>query len=156
MMMVLLDNAATAMTGFQPHPGTAFDAVGNAAPVIDAEKLCQGIGCKVVVSDPFDIKGTTEKLLQLLKEDGVRVLILRRKCELVRMREERRYPYKVWVDGEKCRGDKCGYCTKVFKCPGLPWDMETGKAQIQQAVCSGCGVCVDICPFGAIAREEPA
>ncbi|GAH62504.1 unnamed protein product, partial [marine sediment metagenome] len=123
---------------------------------IDAVKLCQSLGCKVVVTDPFDIKGTTNKLIQLLKEDGVKVLIMRRKCELVRMREERKHPYKVWVDTEKCRGEDCGFCTKSFKCPGLPWDIETGKAQINEAVCSGCGVCVDICPFGAIVSEEVA
>ncbi len=156
MVMVLLDNRTTAMTGFQSHPGTAFDAMENAAPTIDAAKFCRSLGCKVVVTDPFDIKGTTDTLLQLMKEDGVKVLIMQRKCELVRMREERRYPYKVWVDVEKCRGEKCGFCTKSFRCPGLLWDIETGKAQINEAVCCGCGVCVDICPFGAIVREEAA
>jgi len=154
MVMVLLDNSATAMTGFQSHPGTAFDAMGNTAPAIDSAKFCQSLGCKVVVTDPFDIKGTTNKLLQLLKEDGVKVLIMRRKCELLRMREERKYPYTVWVDIEKCRGEDCGFCTKSFKCPGLPWDIETEKALINEAVCSGCGVCIEICPFGAIIREE--
>jgi indolepyruvate ferredoxin oxidoreductase alpha subunit len=154
MVMVVLDNSATAMTGFQPHPGTATDAMGNIAPAIDIVRFCEGLGCKVVVTDPFNIKGTTSKLLGLLKEEGVKVLIMRRKCELIRMREERKYPYKVWVDVEKCRGEKCGFCTKSFKCPGLPWDIETGKAVINEAICSGCGVCVDICPFGAILREE--
>ncbi len=156
MVMVVLDNNATAMTGFQSHPGTTFDAVGNAAPAIDLAQLCQSLGCKVVITDPFDIKGTTDKLRQLLKEDGVKVMVMRRKCELVRMREERKYPYKVWVDTEKCRGEDCGFCTKTFKCPALPWDVETGKVQISKAVCSACGVCVDICPFGAIVREEIA
>ncbi len=107
-----------------------------------------------MVTDPFDIKGTTDQLLQLLKEDGVKVLIMRRKCELVRMREERKYPYTVWIDIDKCRGEDCAFCTKSFKCPALPWDIATGKAQINEAVCCGCGVCVDICPFGAIVREE--
>jgi indolepyruvate ferredoxin oxidoreductase alpha subunit len=156
MVMVLLDNRATAMTGFQSHPGVAFDAVGNEAPAIDAAELCRGLGCQVVVSDPFDLKGTTDKLLGLLKEDGVKVLIMRRVCELVRMREERKDPFKVWVDLEACRGQKCGYCVRVFKCPGLPWEKDTGKARIDAAVCCGCGVCVEICPYGAIIREEIA
>jgi len=156
MVMVVLDNSATAMTGFQPHPGTASDAMGDIAPAIDIARFCEGLGLKVAVTDPFDIKGTTGKLLGLLKEEGVKVLIMRRKCELVRMREERKHPYKVWVDAEKCRGEKCGFCTKSFKCPGLPWDIETEKAIINEAVCSGCGVCVDICPYGAIMKEEVA
>ena len=154
MALIVLDNRATAMTGFQSHPGTAFDAMGNKAPAIDMANLCQSLGCKVVITDPFDIKGTTAKLRRLLKEDKVKVLIMRRTCELVRMREEKKPPYTVWVDAEKCRGEKCGFCTRSFKCPALPWDIETEKAVINKAVCSGCGVCVDICPFGAIVKQE--
>ena len=156
MVMVVLDNRATAMTGFQSHPGTTFDAMGNKAPAIDVANLCQSLGCQVVVTDPFDIKGTTDKLLKLLKEDGVKVLIMRRTCELVRMREEKKPPYTVWVDAEKCRGEECGFCTRSFKCPALPWDIKTQKAQINKAVCCGCGVCVDICPYGAIMKQEAA
>jgi indolepyruvate ferredoxin oxidoreductase alpha subunit len=155
MIMVLLDNRSTAMTGFQPHPGTEFNATGDPAPAVDVEKLCQSLGCQVVVSDPFDIEGSTQKLRHLMKEkDGVRILILRRTCELIRMRKERKHPYRVWVDTEKCRGETCAFCTRMYKCPGLVWDRELGKAQILEAVCPGCGVCVDICPFGAIHREK--
>jgi indolepyruvate ferredoxin oxidoreductase alpha subunit len=154
MVMIVLDNRATAMTGFQSHPGTAFDAMGNTAPAIDVANLCQSLGCRVVITDPFEIKDTTDKIQQLLKEDGVKVLIMRRTCELVRMREEKKPPFTVWVDAEKCRGEDCGFCTKSFKCPALPWDIETEKAIINKAICSGCGVCVDICPFGAIVKQE--
>ena len=154
MVMIVLDNRATAMTGFQSHPGTAFDAMGNTAPAIDVANLCQSLGCRVVITDPFEIKDTTDKIQQLLKEDGVKVLIMRRTCELVRMREEKKPPFTVWVDAEKCRGEDCGFCTKSFKCPALPWDIETEKARINKAICSGCGVCVDICPFGAIVKQE--
>jgi indolepyruvate ferredoxin oxidoreductase alpha subunit len=70
------------------------------------------------------------------------------------MREEKKHPYRVWVDTENCTGEKCTFCTRMYKCPGLVWDREAGKAQIMEAVCTGCGVCVDICPFGAIQREK--
>lgn len=157
MIMVLLDNRSTAMTGFQPHPGTGFNATGDPAPVVEVEKLCQSLECKVVVSDPFDIEDSAKKLRLLMKEeDGVRILILRRACELIRMREEKKHPYRVWIDAEKCTGEKCAVCTKMYKCPGLVWDGKMGKAQIMEAVCPGCGVCTDICPFGAIQREETA
>lgn len=156
MVLVLLDNSATAMTGFQPHPGTKTDILGEAAPVISTEAICRSIGCHVEVSDPFDIKGTTAKLLRLMKEDGTKVMIMRRICELIRMKEERTFPFKVWIDAEKCRGEKCSFCTRFFKCPALPWDRETGKAVIDEATCVGCGVCVEICPPGAIFREVTA
>ncbi len=156
MVLVLLDNSATAMTGFQPHPGTETNIMGEAAPVISAEAICRSMGCHVEVSDPFDIQDTTAKMRQLMKEDGAKVMIMRRVCELVRMRQEKKYPFKVWVDAEKCRGEKCSFCTRFFKCPALPWDRETGKAVIDEATCVGCGVCVEICPPGAICKEVRA
>jgi indolepyruvate ferredoxin oxidoreductase alpha subunit len=155
MTLLILDNSTTAMTGFQPHPGTEHTATGDAATVIDMEALCRTLGCRVEVRDPFDIKETSATLRELMRdENGVKVLILRRKCELVRMRQEQTYPYKIWVDHEKCKGDKCGYCYKVFQCPGISWDKESDKAQLQAAVCVGCGVCADICPNEAITKED--
>jgi len=156
MVAVVMDNGATAMTGFQPHPGSAINAVGDPATVIDIADFCRSLGCKVVVQDPFDIKGTTDKILELLKdEEGVRVLVLRRTCELIRMRQERKELYKVSVNEDKCK-ERCSYCTEYFACPGLTLDSESGKAQIVEGTCVGCGVCVDICPSKAITREEVA
>jgi len=154
--LLILDNQATAMTGFQPHPGTGMTAMGEAAPVVDIEGVCRSLGIRVEVTDPFDLEGTTQKLLDLMRDDGaVRVLISKRTCALVRAREEKA-AYKVHVDTEKCLGDNCGcarLCTRVFQCPGIIWDTETGTAKIDEVICSGCGVCADICPASAIIRE---
>jgi len=52
------------------------------------------------------------------------------------------------VDQGRCLGETCGcnrLCTRVFKCPGLRWDSATGKAGIDEAICTGCGVCAEIC-----------
>jgi len=154
--LIILDNSATAMTGFQPHAGTGASAVGEPAPHVDIEGLCRSLGVRVELTDPFDLPDTTQKLLDLMQYDGgVRVLISRRKCALVRAKAEKA-AYKVWVDGEKCRGESCGcarLCTRVFQCPGLVWDSERQKARIDEVICSGCGVCADICPASAIIRE---
>jgi indolepyruvate ferredoxin oxidoreductase alpha subunit len=154
--LIILDNSATAMTGFQPHPGTGASAGGEPAPKVDLEALCGSLGVRVEVADPFDLQDTTSKLLDLMQDDrGVRVLISRRKCALVRAREEKA-AYKVRVDSEKCRGESCGcarLCTRVFQCPGLVWDSESQTAKIDEVICSGCGVCADICPASAIIRE---
>lgn len=156
-LMVILDNSATAMTGFQPHAGTGETAMGTPAPVVDIEKLCAALGIRVETCDPFDLQGTTAKILDLLnEEEGVRVLISRRKCALVKAKEEKA-KYKMRVDQEKCLGESCGcarLCTRIFKCPGLIWNKEKAKAQIDEAICTGCGVCADICPQSAIIREE--
>ncbi len=154
--LLILDNSATAMTGFQPHAGTGASAVGEPAPNVDIEGLCRSLGIRVELTDPFDLQDTTQKLLDLMQCDGgVRVLISRRKCALVRAKTEKA-AYKVWVDSEKCRGESCGcarLCTRVFQCPGLVWDSERQKAKIDEVICSGCGVCADICPASAIIRE---
>ncbi len=154
--LMILDNSATAMTGFQPHAGTGTSAVGEPAPSVDPEGVCRSLGIRVEVTDPFDLQDTTEKLVDLMRDDsGVRVLISRRKCALVRAREEK-VAYNVRVDSERCLGESCGcarLCTRVFQCPGLVWDEESGKAKIDEVICSGCGVCADICPASAIVRE---
>ena len=159
MIQIVLDNEATAMTGFQPHPGTDVNAFGGQTTPVDIEKLCLSLGCSVTVSDPFDIKGTTRKIRKLLRNENgdknsVRVLILRRTCELVRMKNEKSKPYYVIVHDDLCKGEKCGVCSKSFRCPALVIDPVQNKAQIKVDACSGCGVCVEICPFSAISKED--
>ena len=154
--LLILDNSATAMTGFQPHPGTGRSATGEEAPVVDIATLCRALGVRVEETDPFDIAGTTEKLLDLMAEEGgVRVLIVRRECALVRARREKP-AFRMRVDSERCLGEDCGcsrICSRVFQCPALTWDAAKGVAGIDAVLCAGCGVCADICPAGAIIRE---
>ena len=151
-ILVILDNSATAMTGFQPHPGVGINAMGDEVAPLSIERICRAFGAKVEVTDPFDLKGTRHTLLQMLKDpEGLKVLIMRRKCALLKVKEEK-VPKKINVDPEQCTG--CKLCAKVFKCPGLIWDKESEKAKIDEVLCVGCGVCADICPEEAILREE--
>ncbi len=168
-LLLLLDNRATAMTGFQPHPGTGITATGDTAPNIDLEAICKSLGARVEVVDPFDMEGTIGAILRRLQRDqeidpadqkestpnGVNVLILKRECALLSGKRQKRL-YQVKIDQERCLGEACGchrLCTRVFKCPGLIWDQTNGKAQIDEAICNGCGVCAEICPASAIQRE---
>lgn len=153
MLFVVLDNAATAMTGFQPHPGIGLTAMGKAAEPISIEKVVEAIGCPVTVADPFDIKGTTQIVYDLIKQPGLKVLILKQECATLVRRSEKP---RVWVDQDLCRGDECGcgrFCSRIWGCPGNIWDYEAGKAKIDEVVCVGCGVCASLCPAGAIKME---
>ncbi len=156
LVMVILDNSATAMTGFQPHPGVGSNAMGDEVAPVDIESVCRSFGAKVSVTDPFDLPGTQETVLRALRDPvGAKVVIMRRKCAMLKSKEEKA-PYKVRVDTQKCVGEDCGcnrLCTRVFRCPGLIWDMAAGKSKIDEVICVGCGVCADVCPEKAIIRE---
>ncbi|MDY7032986.1 MAG: thiamine pyrophosphate-dependent enzyme [Thermodesulfobacteriota bacterium] len=154
--MLILDNAATAMTGFQPHPGSEVNAAGDQVFAVDIEGICRSLGIRVEVGDPFDLQNTEENILALLEDGGkVRAMILRGKCAQVKAREgEARY--EVHVDENRCIGEGCGcarLCTRVFRCPAITWDGSMGKAKIDETICNGCGVCADICPQSAIVKE---
>ena len=155
MVQIILDNNATAMTGFQSHPGTPYNAVGEQAPAVDIERLCLSLGCTVTVADPFNIKKATREIRYLInQEKGVHVLIFRRSCELVRSKREKTKPFKVHIQENKCKVDECGICYKSFRCPALVRNPSNGKINILEEICAGCGVCADICPFLAISKTE--
>lgn len=155
--LVILDNGGTAMTGFQPHPGTGELATGDQAKIIDMEALCQAIGTVVKVCDPFELKNTIQTLLELLKEEsGTKVVIMQHTCELIRAKREKGAPYKISVDQERCAGETCGcdrLCTRVLQCPGVIWDKKRAKVVIDEALCVGCGLCVDVCPQKALIKK---
>ena len=158
LLLVILDNQGTAMTGFQPHPGLAFDAEGKGAMAVDIEGVCLAIGAKVFVADPFELQKTEELLLGMMGEkgEGVRVLILKQPCALSPQRKGKG-TYEVAVDEAVCLGEACGcnrFCTRVFRCPALFWDKNAKKARVDDVLCAGCGVCAEICPNGAIQKKE--
>ena len=155
MLLMVLDNSATAMTGFQPHPGTGITAMGGAAEPMDIQRILEAMGCKVEVADPFDVQETEKTVKRLLQEDGMNVLIMRQPCATLTAKKQKK-PVRVWVDQDVCLGEGCGcdkYCSRVWGCPGNTWDFKNGKAQIDPVTCVGCGVCAKFCPSGAIHVE---
>jgi len=157
-LLLVLDNSATAMTGFQPHPGTGSTAMGEKVEPVDIETVCRSLGVGVEVGDPYDMEHTAETIYRLMQEAGQRVLILKRKCALVQGRQGG-FPYTMRVDQQKCLGEDCGcgrYCTRIFRCPGLIWDSSVKKARIDEVICVGCGICASACPSEAIIRQQKA
>ena len=156
-MLIVLDNSGTAMTGFQPHPGLSVDATGNQVPGIDVRTVCEAIGARVEVGDPFDLDTTRQTLLELLgDQQGVKVLVLKQICALSPEKKIQKM-YEMKVDEIICLGEDCGcnrLCTRIFKCPGLNWDPQKRVSRIDEVICAGCGVCASICPAGAISKKE--
>ncbi len=155
MLFMVLDNSATAMTGFQPHPGTGITALGHKVEPMSIRAICESMGCQVTEADPFDTEGTLKILEDLLSQKGLRVLIMKQACATL-MSKRHRAKRRVYVDQTKCIGDGCGcdrFCARVWGCPGNSWDYKNNKAVIDPVSCVGCGVCADLCPAGAIQVE---
>jgi indolepyruvate ferredoxin oxidoreductase alpha subunit len=160
MLVVVLDNRVTAMTGHQPHPGTGFYATGEPAPIVRIEDVARGVGIEhVSTADPFNVKETEKKLMEALeyvRSTGKPALVVaRRACTLLidAMARRRGVQSPLYtVDEEKCTG--CGICYNAFSCPAII-PLRNGKAEIDPSLCTGCGVCAKICPFNAIRQIRP-
>jgi indolepyruvate ferredoxin oxidoreductase alpha subunit len=154
--VLILDNSGTAMTGFQSHPGLCVNAMGQAVPQLDIARICEAMGAKVAICDPFDLSQTRQTLNSMMADkEGLKVLILRQACGLSPEKKGSK-KYRVSVDIARCIGEECGcnrLCTRIFRCPALIWDKHGQKARIDDVLCAGCGVCTDICPQAAIIKE---
>lgn len=152
-ILVILDNAITAMTGMQPTPGLGIRADGSMGKAIPLEKVVAGCGVDFIeVVEPYDIKATT-KMIKKANEyvndpnGGIAVIIARHPCVIAYREEAIPKPIKVTVT-EDC--EECNLCLDRFECPALYKDEELGRVAVNQALCTGCGVCLQICPKGAI------
>jgi indolepyruvate ferredoxin oxidoreductase alpha subunit len=152
--VVVADNGTVAMTGFQPTPQSGRTAMGKPAKRIMIEDIVRAAGVDhVEVVDPNDLKAAEAAFKRMLEAEGAAMVIARRLCateELRQMRPERPVPYHVDEDG--CIG--CRICLSHFGCPALIWEEEEGRARIDPSLCTGCGVCAQVCPQAVIARTE--
>ncbi len=148
----IMDNSITAMTGGQDHPGSGSKMRKNEQGVIvPLEDAVKGCGVKYVkVVEAYELKNN----VQVVKEaweyarsnEEPAVIIFRHPCLTKLKVKQEQHPVKV--DQDKCVG--CRYCIDFFNCPGLAFDEEKKKAYIDERFCISCGVCVEICPVGAI------
>ncbi|MDI9633858.1 MAG: indolepyruvate ferredoxin oxidoreductase subunit alpha [Methanolinea sp.] len=149
MILVILDNRVTAMTGHQPNPCSGTTATGAPSPQISLEAVCRACGVQWVETvDPYDLVSTMATLRAAAEQPGVKVVIARQPCVITARRANIRRG-RFEVDREACTA--CGVCIG-FGCPAIERG-EEDKARITD-LCSGCGVCAQICPAGAIRKER--
>ncbi|MDH7506448.1 MAG: indolepyruvate ferredoxin oxidoreductase subunit alpha [Candidatus Thermoplasmatota archaeon] len=154
-VITILDNRTTAMTGHQPHPGTDFDGMGRKAKRILVEDVVKGCGIEhVEVVDPNKIKETTEAFKRALEFKGPAVIVSKSPCILLEnsnkiKRGEEIFIYEI--DQQKCK--KCKICIAQFGCPAFYYGKD-GNIFIDAQQCNGCGNCASICPFDAIHKKE--
>ena len=141
-VVIILDNSITGMTGHQQNPTTGYNIKGEPAGKINLEALCRAMGFnRVRVVDPYDLKECDEAIKEELAAEESSVIISRRPCALLKY-VKHNPPLKV--DTSKCVS--CKSCMKIG-CPAL--SMKNGKAHVDETLCVGCGVCEQLCKFGA-------
>ncbi|MHA2393368.1 MAG: thiamine pyrophosphate-dependent enzyme, partial [Promethearchaeota archaeon] len=161
-IVIILDNSVTAMTGQQPNPGTGYGPANAPKNKIRIESVLKGIGFKkIIINDCFDAKNCIPPFKKALEEPGPFIIISRGPCALWNDRNKRKRGEKIqpfFVDQKICR--KCHTCMRDFYCPAI--NMESAKtgfndenaklwqgysSHISPELCDGCGVCSIVCPY---------
>ena len=146
--VVILDNSTTAMTGHQDHAATGKTLKGETVPAIDLETLCRALGIENVYEvDALDQTALEAVLRRETARPALSVIIARSPCALLK---GVKFPNKCRPVPEKCR--KCGACLKPG-CPAMSRNAD-GTISINETMCNGCTLCMQLCPFGAIEKKK--
>lgn len=145
--VIIADNRITGMTGHQENPTTGKTLKEEITHALNLEKLCEAMGINdVKVIDPNDTKAMEEGIKDSLSRQEPSVIISRRPCVL--LKEVKKDKYFV-IDSDKCRS--CKACMQIG-CPAIR--MVDGKAKIDTTLCTGCGLCQNMCKFGCIIEKN--
>jgi indolepyruvate ferredoxin oxidoreductase alpha subunit len=144
---LVIDNRVTAMTGHQPDPASGWGIDRKPAPKLDIEAACRALGVKRVWRvGAFDLKGLEQLLAAETAVPEPSVIIVEGPCIFID-RDRRRAACAV--DEEKCA--RCKLCFRLG-CPALT--IEDDQVKVLADLCWGCGLCVQVCPKGAISQPE--
>ena len=80
---------------------------------------------------------------EALERDEVCVIIAKAPCTLIKGKT--RKPPVNYIDSN-CNG--CNKCVSELACPAISKD--GGKIAINPSMCDGCGVCIQVCKYGAL------
>jgi indolepyruvate ferredoxin oxidoreductase alpha subunit len=145
------------MTGDQPTPALERLADGRQGKAVAIEDLVQASGVQnIKVIDPYELEEVTQTIKEAHKatrseDGGVSVIIARHPCLMSPGASKQQKVYCMEVT-EDCVS--CEICFRDFECPAIGPDPQSGMAKIDRNVCSGCGVCAQVCPQDAIRKSQ--
>ena len=144
--VMILDNSTTGMTGHQDHAATGKTLMGEPTYAIDIYNLCKSLGIDNVVEvDSYDQEALTRVIKEEVNREAVSVIICKAPCALLK---GLKFPNVCKPLSDKCK--KCGACLRPG-CPALTKN-EDGTVSIDMTMCNGCGLCMQMCKFGAIEK----
>ncbi len=154
-VIVVLDNSVVAMTGHQSTPAWSRTESGRKAKPVDIVEVLRSIGIdRVEVVDPRDLSRAVDIVTDVIRDSGKpRAIVFRAPCALMEMRRRGGALGPVpKLDESKCRG--CLQCIAESGCPALTYIVVNGRRypRILKELCNGCGLCVQLCPFGALVQ----
>lgn len=145
--VIILDNSITGMTGHQDHAATGKTLQGEPTYAVNIYNLCKSLGVEHVYEvNAFDLPALEETIKREVNREEVSVIITKSPCVLLKSNV---FPDKCVAVTENCK--KCGMCLKPG-CPALTKN-EDGTISIDETMCNACGLCMQICKFGAIKKE---
>ena len=146
--VLILDNSTTGMTGHQDHAATGKTLKGETVPAISIYNLCKSLGIENVCEvDAFDLESLETIIKEETARDAVSVIITKAPCALLK---GIKFPNKCRALSDMCR--KCGACLRPG-CPALTKN-EDGTISIDETMCNGCGLCMQLCKFDAIRQVK--
>ena len=141
--VLILDNSTTGMTGHQDHAATGKTLQGDPTYAIDIPALCRAVGVKNVYEiNAFDLLLLEKTIKEEVARDEVSVIITKTPCILL---DKRKKPLYI---AHENKYKKCGMCMKPG-CPAMTKNPD-GTIHIDDTMCTGCGLCKDLCKFDAI------
>ncbi len=152
-LLIILDNGTTAMTGHQPNPGMLQDVLGDDSLHLDIESIVRGLGVKhIVKTKAYNVRSTMKALEELKAQSGVRVLIAEEPCILYARRTLKKNMAQIAYVAEQ--NELAVQCVEKLACPAFIRD--EGGISVDPTLCTGCMVCLQVAPkaFKAKARGE--
>ena len=143
--IVVLDNATTAMTGAQPHPGTGKRLMGGHSKPISIRATLEAMGVqKITRANPLFAEDAIAAASEAIEFDGPSAVVYEWPC--TKLLKPKPPAYFI---ANACAG--CRMCVTRIGCPALTWDDQAKVIVVDRDLCVGCGLCTDVCQYHALA-----
>jgi indolepyruvate ferredoxin oxidoreductase alpha subunit len=151
-IIVIMDNGSTCMTGHQDHPGTGVKIDKTPGQKIKIANLVEGLGVPrthIWVPDSDNLTELETAFEEAITAQGVRVVIPTSMCSLLKVNESKKTKIpiiKYTIDQDICTSKE--YCIRSLGCPAI--SKIGDEIIIDDTQCAGCSMCSQVCPRYAI------